>query len=115
METTNISNNVDVLIERAGDYLETRLDLLKLRAADRSADIISSFASKLIVLLVMSVFFIILNIGIALYIGEMTGRLYYGFFIVAGFYFIAGLITYGMRHRWLKDPFADKVIHKLLK
>jgi hypothetical protein len=115
METTTISNNVEVLIEKAGDYLETRFDLLKLRAADRSADIISSFASKLIVLLVMSVFFIILNIGIAIYVGELTGKLYYGFFIVAGFYFIAGLIFYQMRHRWLKNPFADKLVQKMLK
>jgi ABC-type multidrug transport system permease subunit len=112
MENNKVSENVNLLFEKAGDYVETRLDLMKMQAADKSADIISSLISKLIVLLILSIFFIIVNIGIALLAGEWLGKTYYGFFAVAAFYLIVGLIFHLMRHKWIKDPIGDKIVAK---
>ena len=116
MENQNsISGNVGSLFERAGDYIETRFDLLKLQAADKSVDIVSSLVSKLILLVVGLIFVIMLNIGIALLIGKWLGESYYGFFILSGFYLIAGLVCYNMRHKWIKDPVGNSMIKKLFK
>ena len=112
---TQVKDNIESLFEKTGDYLETRIDLYKLKAVDTSSDVISSLVSKLIVLFVFAIFIIIVNIGIALFLGELFGRYYYGFFTVAGFYLIAGIIFNSMRRKWFKGPIADSLIKKLLK
>lgn len=110
-----VKDNIESLFEKAGDYLETRVDLYKLKAVDTSSDMISSLASKIIVFFVFSLFIVIVNIGIALLLGELMGKSYYGFFAVAGFYLLTGLIFYSMRKKWFKEPIADKLIEKFLK
>ena len=110
-----VKDNIESLFEKTGDYLETRIDLYKLKAVNTSSDMMSSLVSRLIVLFVFSLFIIVVNIGLALFLGELLGRSYYGFFILAGFYLITGIIFYYMRRKWLKEPIADKLIEKLLK
>ena len=107
-------DNVELLVEKASGYLETSIDLLKLKTAGKSADMISSLASGIVVTFFAALFFTLLNIGLAIFIGEALGKLYYGFFIVAGFYLIAGLIFYSMRSRWLKQPVGNMMIKKIL-
>ena len=109
------TENIESLFERAGDYVETRLDLLKLKTADKSADIISSIASRHLILSIVIIFIIILNIGIALLLGELLGKLYYGFFILAGFYLITGLILYMNRRTWFKVPVTNLILRKIFK
>jgi hypothetical protein len=106
-------NNVESLLERAGDYLETRLDLWKLKATQKSSDIISSIASGFILAIIAAIFFMILNIGIALFLGELMGKSYYGFFVLAAFYLIAGLIFKSAKNKWVKDPVTNAIIKKI--
>ncbi len=102
------------LFENAGDYLETRLDLLKLQAVNKSSDVTSSIVSRIIILLIISFAMIILNIGLALWAGELLGKVYLGFFIVAGFYALIALVLHLFRHSWLKEPVSSMIIKKML-
>ena len=106
-------NNIKSLFERAGDYLETRLDLWKLKATQKSTDIISSLASSLISVFIAFVFIMIVNIGVALFLGELMGKLYYGFFTLAGFYLVIGLIFRAYKTKWIKEPVANSIIKKM--
>lgn len=108
------SDNIETLFAKAGDYVETRIDLFKLKAIDRSSDVISSLVSKLAVLIAFTIFFIILNIGLALLLGELLGKSYYGFFVLAGLYLITGLIFNSQQKKWFKEPIVDKLIKKFL-
>ena len=110
----NKANSFEALFERAGDYFETRLELLKLKSVDKSSDAVSSFASGLAVLFVFAFSVIILSIGLALWIGEATGKSYYGFFIVGGAYFIIGFIVYLLRKQLIKSSVANSFIDKVL-
>lgn len=105
--------NIQLLIDRAGDYLETRLELLKLKATQKSSDIVSSIVATVALVFIMIMFFIILNIGIALIIGELLGKSYYGFFALAGFYLIAGLIFSAFKTKWVKEPVTNSIIKKM--
>jgi predicted membrane channel-forming protein YqfA (hemolysin III family) len=90
------------------------LELLRLKTVDKTADTTSSLFAALVVFLILLLFLIMISIGIALVLGEMTGRASYGFFILGGFYFIIGLIFYLFRKKWLKKPFGDLIIKKIL-
>jgi hypothetical protein len=109
----NQPNNFESLFEKAGDYLETRMELWKLKATQKSSDIISTIASRLILICIMMLFVMLLNIGIALVLGEWLGKPYYGFLILAGFYFIAGLIFSAFKNKWVKEPVTNAVIKKI--
>ncbi len=109
----NIST-IDSLFQKAGEYVDTRVDLLKLKAIDKSSDVASSLLSRLAIIMIVLFFAILLNIGIALVLGEMLGKTYYGFFIMAGFYGITGLVFYSFRNKWLKAPISNLMIKKLL-
>jgi hypothetical protein len=106
-------HNIESLFERAGDYAETRLDLWKLKATKTTTDIIASLVSRIILLFILAIFMMVLNIGIALLLGEWMGKLYYGFFTLAGFYLISGLIFRAFKNKWVKDPVANSIIKKL--
>lgn len=109
----NQPNHFESLFEKAGDYLETRLELWKLKATQKSSDVISSIASKLVLAGIMMLFFILFNIGIALVLGEWLGKPYYGFLLLAGFYLIAGLIFSSFKNKWVKDPVTQAIIKKI--
>lgn len=108
-------DNVELLIEKGSDFLSAKMGLYKLKAVDKSSDVVAEAASKSIVSLIFIVAFFIANIGLSLLLGEMVGKLYYGFFIVAGFYLIAGIIVMLMQKKWLRDPIADKLIEKMMQ
>ena len=108
-------NNLESLIERGSDYLETRLELVKLQAVGKASEATSGLISGVVIISIFTLCFLILNIGIALLLGEVTGRSYFGFFALAGFYLVTGLIFYAMRHKWIKEPMTNRLIKKFLK
>ncbi len=110
----NQTNSFESLFGRAGEYFETRLELLRLKSVDKSSDVISSLVAALTIILIISFAIIIVSIGLALWIGEQIGKSYYGFFIVGGFYIIIALIGYLLRKRFLKAPVANLFINKVL-
>ena len=44
------SNHIETLFEKAGDYLETRIEITKLKTAEKSSDVISSLVTRLILI-----------------------------------------------------------------
>ncbi len=107
------TTSMESLFERLKNYVENRIELLKLKAIDRS----SSFASTLITYVVVSVFFVLffmfLNIGLALLIGDLLGKGYYGFFIIAVFYVVVGIILLKFKDKWVKAPLINMLVKAL--
>jgi prolipoprotein diacylglyceryltransferase len=54
-------------------------------------------------------------LGIALWLGEILGKLWYGFFIVAGFYAATGLVVYFFMREWIKNMVSNFIIKHVLK
>ncbi len=109
----NNPRHIDSLFEKASDYVETRIELARLKITEKSSDVISDLASKLILIAIMSVFVLMLNVGIALWLGELLGKSYYGFFVLAGFYGIVALISYFLREKWIEEPVTNAIIKKM--
>jgi len=108
-------NNIQAMWETAGEFVDVRIDLLKLQAIKKSSDIISSVVSSLVMVVVLLLFIILISIGLALFIGELLGKSYYGFFALAGFYLIVGLIFNSLKNKLVKAPVADILIKKMFK
>ena len=104
---------IESLFERAKDYAETRGDLLRLKAIKKTAEVGSSVISKIIIATLFSTFLLIFNIGLGFWLGELLGAVYFGFFALAGFYLIVGIIVYANRKKILRSPIADSIIKKI--
>ena len=93
--------------------MDTRLELLRLKSIKKSSDLLSTLATKLIYCVVFAVFFLFFNIAVGLWLGECLGKSYYGFFILAAFYLIVGLILKSFGKKWIQTPLQNTLIDKL--
>lgn len=106
---------MESLFERTRHYAKISAELLKLKAISKSADVISTLAARLTIFLLAALFFLILNIAIALMLGEFLGRTSYGFFIIAAFYALTGTLIYQFQNKWIKTPVQELIISQSLK
>lgn len=113
----NMENKISILeslFERVKSYTEISLELYKLKTLDKSKNVISTLVSRGIVVILFSVFIVTLNIGIALWLGDLLGKAYYGFFCIAGFYGIIGTIVYFLMHNYIKKRVSNSIITQVL-
>lgn len=106
---------VQELIESAEAYGKTRIELATLKSLDAAARIVTSLISRGSVIVVIAFFALFFNVGLALMLGEMLGHVYYGFFIVAGFYLLVGIILHFFLDKWIKNPIAKLIITEALQ
>jgi hypothetical protein len=102
------------LLERAEAYGKTSYELIKLKAVDKTSEIVSTLVSRGAAILMLSMFIVIVNIGIALWLGDLFGKSYYGFFCVAGFYAIIGGVLYFLLHNRIKKAVSNSLISQML-
>lgn len=107
--------HLDSLVDSAEEYAKTNIELIKLTAVDKIADGASSMIAWVAVAFALLLFFITLNFGVALLIGDLLGKSYLGFLIVAGFYGLAGLILFLIKDKWIKKPLNNSLINQMLK
>jgi len=112
MEST--ATIINDLYEKTEQFSKTSIELIKLKTVDKSADVISSLASRLIVVLFVVFFVVNINIGIALWIGDLLHKTYYGFLIVGAFYSFAGIVFYLFRKVWVEKPLRNSVIEQFV-
>ncbi len=109
-EKTNLFED---LLEKVEDYGKTRIELLKYNAIDKTSDITSTIISRVLLVITLSMFVIVLNIAVALWLGDILGKSYYGFLIVAAFYGVVGIVLF-FTHDWIKKSVANSIISKIL-
>jgi hypothetical protein len=113
METP--ANLREALFETAEDYVKTTFDLFKLKLLQSAINVVASLISKVTVFVVVSLFILILSIGAALWLGQLTGKPHYGFFIVAGFYLLLTLLMSMFLRKWLKKPIGNMIVKQALE
>lgn len=98
------------LFEKTEDYAKSSIDLLKLKALDRSTNALSSVASICIILIATMCIIMMVNIGAALWISKLMNSSYSGFFIVALFYAVLSVVLYIFREQIIKTPINNRII-----
>jgi len=111
----NTATNIELLYDKAKKYTETSMELFRLNAIDKTADVASSLMARMAIVMVVAMFTLFINIGIGLFIGKMLGEYYLGFMIVSLFYLILAIVLYLFSNQFIKIPITNLVIEKLLK
>ena len=111
----NPPSAIGSLVENISNYIETKVELMKLKAISKSSEVVSSIVSVLVISIVLLFAISILNIGLSIWIGTMLGEIAYGFFAVGGFYLIIAILLIAFKSKWLKAPVANIIIKSVLK
>jgi hypothetical protein len=109
------TDSIKSLIDKSKDYLDTKIELTKLKTIDKSADVLSTVVVMVSMLFISVLLILFISLGLALLLGKMLGAYHYGFFVVAAFYAIILLVIYVKREKWIKTPIANELINKMLK
>jgi ABC-type phosphate/phosphonate transport system permease subunit len=113
MEAINqIKDKAEGIFDDATEYLESRWNLGVLNASSKAADTISSIATTLVMGVVGMIILIFLSVGVALLIGEKLNSSSSGFFYVALFYVVVGIIIYAIKDKYIKLPIVNSFIKK---
>jgi hypothetical protein len=105
---------LESLLESGQEYGKTSFELLKLRALDKSSGLASGIVFNLVVIIILTLFFLMGTLGIALWLGEILGKIWLGFFAVAGFYAVTGLVVYFLMREWIKKVISNSIIKHVL-
>jgi hypothetical protein len=107
----NSSIQFDTLIKRLEDYSDVSIELLKYKTIDKSSNLLSSLITYRIICVWFTLFFLVLSSGLALWLGEVFGKIYYGIFIMSGVYGIIAFALYGLREK-IKQNISNSIIAK---
>lgn len=109
-ETTQIIKN---LLVSTNEYGKAKYRLILMKLIDRISDDISSFIANLFLLFTVACFLLFANFGIAIWLGDILGSPFYGFYTVAGFYLIFSFLIHLFFKKWIKRRFHDIIISKM--
>ena len=105
---------IEILVHKAETYAKTNIDLLKLQSVDKLSDIAGLVVAKFIFVLLILMVSILASFGLALWLGDVLGASYYGFFAVAFFYVILAVIVYASK-KGIQAPVKNAVIKEILE
>lgn len=111
----NTSESIKTLVDQSKDFLETKIELTKLKAIDKSSDVLSTVVAMVIIIFLGSLFVIFVSIAAALMLGNWLGSEYYGFLLVGAVYGLLLIVIYLKKDKWIKTPIANGLINKMLK
>ena len=111
----------DQLLESLGEtygylqaYIEQRIDLAKLEAAEKSSQVLASFITLVVVVFLLLILLAMLTVTAALFIGRALDENYaLGFLIMSGVYFLMAAVIYTFRRPLVTNRVLGMVIAKL--
>jgi formate/nitrite transporter FocA (FNT family) len=106
-------NYMENLLGKVEDLVKTSIELARLKTVDKLSDVLSSALPGIILGVVVLFMILMLSIAASLYLGEITGQLWYGFLFTSGFYLIIIIILYLFR-KPIKRQIGDSIIKKTL-
>jgi hypothetical protein len=110
----NQVSQIQLLFKELEALGKTTIALTKLRAIAKFADVASSMVVRVIIFAILWLFVLIISMAFALLVGELLGKVYYGFFCVGFFYAFVIIILCIFKKKWLKMPISNHIILQLL-
>lgn len=107
------TEKLDVLNERFKSYVNTKIQLIKLEAVERSAVLASGLFAWMLILLSALIALVFISIGASMYIGEYLGRYDLGFICIAALYVLLAVILFLGRTKLAETPLRNAILNTL--
>ncbi|WP_207514873.1 phage holin family protein [Longitalea luteola] len=108
-------DKIEGLSDHVKEYINTRVEITKLRIAEKTSLVIGNFIAVGIIALLFLFVLVFGSIAGAWALSEWIGQPYSGFLIVAGIYLLLGIIVWVARGRLIRFPVMNAIIRMLHK
>lgn len=105
--------SAEELADTIKEYVNIRIEEVKLNAAEKSSLVIANVAAGLVVAFVFLFFLVLASIALSIGIGEWIGKMWAGFLIVSGLYLLTGIIVWSARGKLIRLPIMNALIQQL--
>lgn len=99
--------------EYTEEYVRTKYNLYQLKTIKKSIDLTSYLTAKIFYLVLLCFSFLFLAIGLSLYLGELIGKPYAGFFVLSCVIFIFSVVFSFFGYRSIRRIISKILIHKV--
>jgi hypothetical protein len=104
---------IDPIFERLEKYANTNIELYHLKLVDKSSEIATHVILKSMNILLILLFFIPLNLALALYLGDYFGKMHLGFLSVSVFYYFIWIVFRILR-KVFRNSLNNRIITQLI-
>jgi hypothetical protein len=113
MQESSFSERLTHLFDQVKVYINLRLDFLKLNIAEYLIRFFSGLV--LWIILFWFIFFVLVfgSFAFAYWFGDVTGKTWLGFLIIAGFYCLLAIIIYAVRRSLIVRPFTRFILQQM--
>jgi hypothetical protein len=108
-------SKVEELAGEVKEYFNTRLDSVKLDAAEKTSKVTADLIAGVMAAVIFLLFFLFINFTLAYALAEWIGKTWAGFLIVSGFYLLAGIFIWVVRQKLIGLPLMNRMIGILFK
>lgn len=115
MESEKISDNFSNLTENVKDYINLRIDLVKLIITEKIARLASFFLIAVIFFIIAMFIMLFLSLAFLFWFGDIVGPTWVGALIVTAFYVLVCLIIYMKRDQIFLNPLVTHLAKILLE
>lgn len=115
MESNRISDNVSSLTENVKEYVNLRVDYIKLVLTEKIAKLASFFLISVIFFILGMFLLLFISFAFVFWYGEEIGPTFVGALIIVAFYILMGLLIYGMRHKLFINPMVKQLAKILME
>jgi hypothetical protein len=106
---------VEELTDHVKDYITTKVEITKLRLAEKTSLTIGNIIAAVVVAVLFLFVILFGSIAGAWALSDWIGKNYVGFLIVAGFYLLVAIIVWFTRNRLIRFPVMNAIIKMLHK
>jgi hypothetical protein len=106
-------NEIDELRKDLLEYLEVKVDLVRLHMAENISRILSNIATSAIIVDLILLIIIFLSLAAGLFIGSKLNSNELGFLCVSGFYFLLLILFLIFRKKIVEKPVVRNIIRLL--
>ena len=103
------------LLESTLKYGLAEIELTKLKALNKTSDVVSSLIPHAFVFFIVILFLLFFNLGLAFWLGDIIGNNFYGFFVIAAFYAVVGVIVHFFMHKRIKKKICNYLVKEIFK
>lgn len=112
---SELFNHINELADNAKEYINTKVEIARLTAAEKISSLTSGIIARIIVAIIFALFLLFFGMAAGFALGEWLGKVYWGFLMVAGIYLVAAITVWAIREKLIRLPIMNAIIHELFK
>jgi divalent metal cation (Fe/Co/Zn/Cd) transporter len=105
-------SKIGEMTDNIREYINTRIEAVKIRSAEKISALIANAMAGLVVVLVMFFFVLFAGMALAFVVGAWIGKIWAGFLIVAFIFLLAGIIIWTARGKLIRLPLMNAIIRQ---